>query len=389
MTGKVKKITVAFFNYIGRSSISSRLILSSIAIVMSSLLIVGPGLIYIASRTLEANLYNILQQKSETIALMISTYLRQSVNDLELFEDLQIMDAARKSEVRDLLENLIIYRQSRFSQIFTLDIQGDETIKVSRYHTYLANEYANRKEDPAFIEAMREGIYMSPLYVSPESGLLSMSIAKRIRYKSQISVIIAEINITNLWQDISRIDIGQTGYAYIVDSAGRFVASQNPSEVLKRYGSDMSDRPTVSLFTGGVNRIENKVYKGLNEIPVIGCASVIPETTWGVIVEMPSSEAWQTIRHMIWYLSIALLAGTAAAGWVGYLISSRVVRNMQLLTRAAKVMSAGNLDAEVPGFRGNDEVGVLSRTLESMRSELKRLYKIGRASCRERVFRTV
>ena len=49
-------------------------------------------------------------------------------------------------------------------------------------------------------------------------------------------MLIATGSVVPLWSEIEKIDIGQNGYAYIVDSSGRFLAYQEASEILDRHG---------------------------------------------------------------------------------------------------------------------------------------------------------
>ncbi len=51
------------------------------------------------------------------------------------------------------------------------------------------------------------------------------------------------------------------------------------------------------------------------------------------------------------------------------------MRNINSLTGAARIIGNGNLDIEIPCETGSDEVEVLSHALETMRTELKNLYR--------------
>lgn len=355
-------------------SLTSRFTMALMLLVLSSLLIVGTGLIYIAAVANSNNTASLQDRYAERVSSMISGYVTSAADDLKLIDNLGILKTGDREQQLKILENLVIYKGFLFSQIAMADKDGNEKIKISRYHTYLSHEYKNLALSPAFRAALADGFFISPVYISDESGLLSIRIAARISSRNITGVIIAEINITKLWQDISEVKIGDTGYAYLVDKSGKYLASQHPSEVFRRHGINVSDIPPVYAFCSGVKYRGYKPYTGIEGNKVIGAYSPIPGTDWAVIVELPSSEAYKSFRYMMIYLISLLAAGTFTAGMAGYVSSKRIARHMTALAESAREMGKGNLDVEIPGQVDTDEVGVLARTLNLMRSELQGLY---------------
>ena len=137
-----------------------------------------------------------------------------------------------------------------YTQISLLDKDGNELIKMSRFHTFLPGELTNQAQNPAFLTAIKGEAYIGAVAFLEDTGLLSVPIALPTKTPTaRISgVILAEVNFSHLWQNVARIKVGQGGYAYLVDKEGRFVAYQKPAEVLQRYGEDMKKMPPVSDF---------------------------------------------------------------------------------------------------------------------------------------------
>jgi hypothetical protein len=163
---------------------------------------------------------------------------------VDMFE---ITESGTLSRQKEILDNLIIYTESLYSQIALIDPAGNEKLRVSRYHTYLQNELKNINKTELFTTAYRGDTYISPIFISPESGLISLQVAVKIKKRDSFNIITSEINITKLWHEISKIRIGATGYAYIVDSRGKYIASQSPTDVLQHYGQDVSELPLLKL----------------------------------------------------------------------------------------------------------------------------------------------
>lgn len=362
--------------FIPRSrSLTSRISISLIVVVSSSLLIVGSGLIYIAADANGKNTVTLQERYAERVALMISEYVTSAVDDLKLIDNIGVLKTENYRQHLKILENLIIYKGATFSQIVMADARGNEKIKISRYHTYMSHEYTNLGSSTDFRSALADGFYISPVYISGESGLLSVRAAVRTINSSTTNVIIAEINITKLWQDISKVQIGNTGYAYLVDKSGKYVASHHPSDVFKMHGMDVLSIPPVSAFCRGMEFHRKAPYRGINGVRVIGSYSAIPGTDWAVVAELPSSEAYESLWYMMIFLLSLLAAGTLFSALAGYISSKRLVGHMYALTESARKMGNGELDVEIPGQTDTDEVGVLARTLNLMRSQLQGLYQ--------------
>jgi PAS domain S-box-containing protein len=284
-----------------------------------------------------------------------------------------------QEEQRAALEKLLIHGQTMYSQFALLDTQGREQIRLSRFYTYLPGELKNQAHSPAFQSALNGALYLSPVFISPDSGLLSVQMALPLKNPGNEirGILSSEVNISLLWQEVSRIKIGQSGYAYLVDVSGRFIAYQEPSEVLNRYGEDMRRMPPVSAFMSRQGEDAPKVYKyqGLKKESVIGAYATIEGTNWAVIVEWPTREAYAAVTRMQWLLGGFILLGVMVAGGLAYLVSRRVVKPISALISAAQRIGGGKLDTEVIKTHGQDEVGILARAFQQMQNKLKVLYQ--------------
>jgi len=361
-------------NAIKGGSLAAQIIRTSIMVSIIAIATMGLGLIWIADHALRESTFRLQEESAQKVSLLISGYVRNAIGELELFERIESLPAMSPGEQKNALEKVLIHRQSLFSQIELISKQGNEMVKVSRFHTYLPHELVSKASSPAFLEAIAGRTYISPVFISADSGLLSVQIAVSVKDRRNNGVLIAEINISQLWQEVARLRIGRTGYAYLVDRKGRFIAYQEPAAILQRYGEDMQRIPVVADFMVD-KRGRAQEYRGLNGESVIGTCEPIQGTAWAVIVELPAREAYASLYHMSWFLIGLTILVMAAVVGVGYGVALRLVRPIRALTAAVQRIGGGDLNAGIVEIRRHDEVGELARAFSQMQGELQSLYR--------------
>ena len=363
-------------NPIPRKSLAIQLTWVSILMVTLALVAVGTGLIFIADRTQRDNAFRLQQQTAEQVSQLISSYMVGAVDRLVFFSKNAPLPSLSPERRRTALENLLISSLPLYSQVSILDKEGNELSKISRFHTFLPKELTNQAQNPAFAMAVRGGNYIGPVAFWGDTGLLSVPIALPIKTPTAevAGVIIAVVNVNHLWKDVARIKIGQSGYAYLVDMKGRFVAYQKLAEVLKRYGEDMNRMPPVSEFVirrqDGTGHVQE--YQGLVNEKVIGVYASIKGTNWAILVEQPTREAYASISKMKRYLVGLMLLCIGLAGGLGFFVSRRLIGPIRTLTAAAQRFGTGDLETEFIDVKRQDEVGVLSHAFRRMQKELQR-----------------
>ncbi len=360
-----------------QESIAARLSRVTIIAVVAAMVTLGAGLIWIARNAqLEGTAGSIIKS-ADQVALLVSSYVRHAEDDIRLFLDTRRLSSMSQAEQKASLEAMLISRSPEFSQITLIDKDGSEKVRVSRFHSFLPHELGSQADNPVFLAAREGTAFLSSIFVSPDSGMLSLQMAMPSDAERRGPILLADVNMSRLWQEVSLTEIGRTGYAYLVDVHGRFVAFQEPSTVLKRYGEDMSRMPPVAAFMSG-DRIKAphvRVYHGLSGESVIGLFRPIAGTDWAVIVEMPTKEAYAGVTKMQWYLLGLTLLGAFTAGILVFLASRRLIRPISALTTAAQRMGTKDWDIDVAEVRSNDEVSILGQVFSRMRHELRDLYE--------------
>ena len=116
-------------------------------------------------------------------------------------------------------------------EVTLVDGNGVERLHVSRADPDNVNSGIDRTNDPAVDGARSHRIWYGPvsLYSGSEPHMTVAVSGARANY----GVTVAVINLKLIWDVISAIHVGQSGDAFVLDSAGRLVAHPDISLVLR------------------------------------------------------------------------------------------------------------------------------------------------------------
>lgn len=168
------------------------------------------------------------------------------------------------------------------------------------------------------------------------------------------------------------VGLGGSGYLDLVDTDGLILASTQ----VERVGSPSDHETTLTRM---IQAGETHVSRCHNCHDVAGDAeprremlafAPVTRAQWGVTVRQDEQEVLATSNEL--QLRIFALGTLALVGALVlvFLTTRSVIRPVQALTTAARRMALIDLDTPIPA-EGRDEIGVLSRAFDAMRSRLK------------------
>ncbi|MFQ5790942.1 MAG: ATP-binding protein, partial [Acidobacteriota bacterium] len=257
------------------------------------------------------------------------------------------------------------------SEAAALDAKGREQIKVSRVRTILPEDLRDRSSDEAFVKVRGGKSFFSPVYFVRDSEPY-MTIAVPIERLGEelVGVLVAEVNLKYIWEVVSRIKVGQAGYAYVVSREGDLVAHPDISLVLQKRNLGHLSQVKAALadvpgpLAAQPNLAGQKVFPAYAPIPDLG---------WAVLVERPAAEAYAPLYASILRSSVLLLLGFGMAVLASLLIGRRVVRPVEVLRQGAARIGAGALDHRID-VRTGDELEVLAESFNRMTAQLRESY---------------
>ena len=191
-----------------------------IALVAAALLINSGFDFWFSYQENQAALVRIQQEKAEAAARRIEEFVGQILRQIGWTTHAQWAAGPLDQRRQDYFR--LLRQEPAITELAQLDEQGAEQLKVSRLSMDVIASNADFSQSPAFTEAKAHRLWFSPVYFRKESEpYMTVALAREGR---NAGVTIAEINLKLIWDVITALKIGQSGYAYVVDGRGRLIA---------------------------------------------------------------------------------------------------------------------------------------------------------------------
>jgi len=251
-----------------------------------------------------------------------------------------------------------------------LDATGRERLKVSREQMVLPEDLADRAGDAVFVQAQAGTTCFGPVYFVRQSEPYMRVAVPIARVTGEvIGVLMAEVNLTAIWEVITRITVGQTGYAYVVSRTGDLIAHPDLSLVLQQQ--HLAHLGQVQAALAGVPGPVTQT--NLHGEAVLTTSAAIPLVGWVVIVERSAREAYAPLYRSLLRTALLFLLGLGLAGLVRLQMHRRVVRPVEVLRQGAAQIGSGALQYRLD-VRTGDELEALADAFNRMAAHLQASY---------------
>jgi putative methionine-R-sulfoxide reductase with GAF domain len=183
---------------------------------------------------------------------------------------------------------------------------------------------------------------------------------------------VGEVNLKFMWELVDQLEVGQTGYAYVVDNQGNLIAFQDTGRVLR--GENVKQIFEVQEFVENPSAEDTTSklgsYLGLLGETVIGTYVPLGSPEWAVVTELPTSEANQPIVRSLVASVATILVFAMLAGVLGIFVARRLSAPLIDLSNTAIEVAGGNLAVEAK-VAGPAEIAQVASTFNQMTSSLR------------------
>src|SRR5437660_2153029 len=265
----------------------------------------------------------------------------------------------------------LLQATSAITELVALDASGREQLKVSRVRMLLSDDLRDRASAAAFQGAHGGKAFFGQVYFIRESEPY-MTVAVPIeRFAGDVvGVLVAEVNLKYIWEVVSRIKVGQAGYAYVVSREGDLIAHPDITLVLQKRGVKQLSQVQTALAGVPARFVAQPNLAGQQ---VFAAFATIPELGWAVLLERPAAEAYAPLYASIFRTGILLLVGLGMAMLASLLIGRRVVRPLALLQHGAARLGSGDLEYRLTVTTA-DEFQTLAEEFNHMAGQLQASY---------------
>lgn len=339
-------------------------------VVSLALVINGASDIWFSYEEQKALLFSIQREQAQAAAEKIGQFLNDITAGLAWETQLSWTDNRLDEWQFDAVR--LMRQVPALSEIVQVDGSGREQFRISRQAADVVRSGIDHSRDPAFVQARAHKTYFGPVYFVEESQPY-MTIAMA-GLRPQYGAIIAQVNLTFIWDVVSRIKVGKSGDAYVVDDKARLIAHPDISQVLRKI--DMSGFPQVRMAraaesTGSPGRPLDGV--DLNGRGMLSAYAKVAPTEWLVFTELPNNEAYTPLYKSALRSSALVLVALALAILAGFLLARRMVVPIRALQAGAARIGGGDLAQRISITTG-DELEALGGQFNRMAGRLQESY---------------
>jgi signal transduction histidine kinase len=373
-------------------SIRTKLIIILIAFIFIPLFVFGLMVLSNARSSLMtvriAQLNNIADLKKDKL----ETFFREREADIRAAQyfyiiklnlpllDRRLHDRASLSHNKshEDLDRQISEFQKSYGYLNVLLTNPEGVILYSSDNAYEADYLGKPFPERKIYEDGKKDIYFSDVTKRQTTGRFGMIAAAPLKgFDGKfIGEMIIDIDMEPIYNFTSDpTGLGETGEVLIAKKEGDtalFLSPlrHDPEAALKRKSSfaEKAGFPAQQAVQGNNGSGVTTDYYG---VEVMAAWRYIPSLRWGLVTKIDAPEAFAPVdrlRNIIVSIEIIILIAGALAAIV---IAKGITRPVLALQKGTEIIGSGNLDYRV-GTEAKDEVGHLSRLIDSMTQNLKR-----------------
>jgi signal transduction histidine kinase/CheY-like chemotaxis protein len=279
--------------------------------------------------------------------------------------------AAVLAEQRELDFLQLLRNVPAVMELKHLDTSGKEQLRVSRLALDAIGSGEDSSGTPVFLGARSGNTYFSAVRFHNDSEPY-MTIGVPSGHVP-MEVTVAEVALRAIWDVISQVRIGRSGYAYVVDSRGRLIAHPDVSLVLQKR--DLSALAQVKAAREAHSAPSSEdamamVTAGLDGKQGLVTYAPIASLGWFVFVEQPIAEVFAPLQVAILWSVVILAVGLVLSVLASVILASRMVAPIRTLQAGAARVGRGELDHRID-IQTGDELEALANEFNSAAARLQ------------------
>lgn len=162
--------------------------------------------------------------------------------------------------------------------------------------------------------------YVSEVYkrtAEPQYNVVAIAIPIKSEDQKLLGILVMQLKLDTLYEIARNIEVGPSGFAYMVDQRGQIVA--HPKFPPQGEIVDFSSVPSVQKVLKGEKGVET-LFNPIEKEERLTAYAPISKYGWGVIVQQPTAAALAVFNGCVRMLAIIYLGGFLLALFFAYFI---------------------------------------------------------------------
>jgi two-component system NtrC family sensor kinase len=353
-----------------RMGLAVKLAIAFIGLVGLVLAIDGSLEMWFGYRAAEQHAFELQKEKARDAAYRIGEFISGIEHQLG-WTTLPLWDSLPLEQRRyDFIR--LLREVPAIASVAEIDGAGKEQLRLSRTAPDAIGSGADFAADPAFVAAEANGVWFSPVEFRNQSEpYMTIAVAHAGRHAG---VTVAEVNLKFIWDLVNSMQIGEGGYAYVVDRRGRLIANPDLSLVLR--DTDWAHRPQVAAALASLHGDPHAVASHVAETPggeVLTAFAPVPRLDWVVFAELPLDEALRPVYGALYRMAALLGVSLLLAAGLGTLLARRMVVPIRRLQDGADRLGSGERGGPIEIHTG-DEIETLAERFNQMAAKVQESY---------------
>ena len=319
--------------------------------------------------SVENNIQLTAQNTLSTLAAEVGREVWRTINEghrniLFLAQNPVVRSAdASRREQRDELTKTQAFHQV-FKDITLLNTKGQ--IRTSVFHSFRGSW----KITTWFKSALEGKTVLSDVHAILYPFDIAMTIATPVKDTdgNVIGVLVAQLDIDNVWQITSNVSAGKGSEVLIVDQHGILVAAPDQKRLLEPIKHNVIRNAAINKEKGVTELEDEGTMKVAAYVPV----EEDPGGTrldWSVVIIQPLHEAYASVYRTRHGLLLSSLACLVIVLVLSHFMSSGVSKRIDQLVNVTKFLGKGDFSKQIKDL-GKDEIGELGRAFNQTAQQL-------------------
>lgn len=301
-----------------------------------------------------------LGDRADAVGSYVDAWVDMNVKMLRqnaTLDDIVSMDAKRQRRILLSLAN-------EYKAVYLAFTIAPDGTNVGRSDQEAPKNYGDR----IYVQQVLRGAALGQqVVISRTNGQPALILSVPITAEQKLAGVLAiGMTINDVSSRIANAQIGRSGYAFLLDSAGKVIAHPK-----REYVEALKDMSQHAAFLGASEVAKKRVvYTSEQGRAVLAYASKTKQG-WTLVVQQDAEEAYAPIAEANRNALVLLVLTLIFVGAVSYVLAQRLTRPIRNLTRIADEMSRGNLKATIREVGRSDEIGALARAVDRMGASIK------------------